>query len=688
MTKLKQPLWIILITSILITGSVAPYSFATEDDDDDDYECEKPSIFTVKYEGPDNASVEIYKQVKHAKNSQHLLHTFSNVNNGDELTLNSVEQFGEETIKSRTTYKILKSSGDTIISIPTSCKKPISLNDIHDKDDVKLTIISGTDVSGIPVIFDRYHYNTGSDEQVCTGTLIDFSTLQHGSNHDAVSFYLNDAFGIDYAVQANNPIDEGTIYDSTTTGGADPDLESPQPINPEIKNLLIIAENNNDSNNDGILDNPDDEANGGKHILEFAVPVELKSLRVIDIENNEEDSMIYGTLADGSGSVGAVMPVTGDHKQKLMNADDLGDLVGAQVNRLEFDLAKSGGIANICIKESEPPTLKVTKLLEPNEDPGLFNLLIDGTEVATSVGHQGTTGDIEVSVGTHVVSETASGSTDISDYTVSFSGDCDSSGSVSLESGQSKECIITNTRIIPPEAVLTIHNSVTTDNGGDASAVFGISVTPVIDAPNGIEFGEDITVEAGIPIEITLTLPAGQEADFTRVLISGDNCPAVSDFDNPENKATIILSADQHLICTVYHDDNGDGASGGSGVIFHFANQQFSLDGGVQQTGTGNLCGEVSAGPCITIDGQNVIVVPDLTGTGQELTDTTIVIFTIIPIGAHINPMVEPPQAICTFDGLGEPFDNGALLGFRLNCQAGLDGNTSFNVNYALIETT
>ncbi|RDJ31000.1 MAG: hypothetical protein DWQ18_04625 [Crenarchaeota archaeon] len=236
-----------------------------------------------------------------------------------------------------------------------------------------------------------------------------------------------------------------------------------------------------------------------------------------------------------------------------------------------------------------------------------------------------------------------------------------------------------DTPVVIP-AKVTFFNSITTDNGvalPDESS-FGYGITGVTNPV----FSSTHEVTPDTPITISMVVPDG----FTRVMISGDGCPSAADFA-ATNSVSMTFDQGEELVCTVYHDDNGDGASGGSGVIFHFANQQFSLNGGVQQTGTGNICGDVTAGPCITIDGQNVIVVPDLSGTGQELTDTTIVIFTIIPIGAHVNPMVEPPQAICTFDGLGEPFDNGALLGFRLNCQAGLDGNTSFNVNYALIET-
>ena len=67
-------------------------------------------------------------------------------------------------------------------------------------------------------------------------------------------------------------------------------------------------------------------------------------------------------------------------------------------------------------------TLTVNKVLSPSNDPGLFNLLVDGTAKASNVGNGGTTGALTISAGTHTVSETAGTNTSLSSYssTVSY----------------------------------------------------------------------------------------------------------------------------------------------------------------------------------------------------------------------------------------------------------------------------
>ena len=90
--------------------------------------------------------------------------------------------------------------------------------------------------------------------------------------------------------------------------------------------------------------------------------------------------------------------------------------------------------------------LTVEKILEPDTDPGLFNLEIDSNIEAANVGDGGTTGPVSLSAGLHTISETAGTGTDLSDYIVVFGGACDASGDVTLNNGESKTCTITNTR--------------------------------------------------------------------------------------------------------------------------------------------------------------------------------------------------------------------------------------------------
>lgn len=93
------------------------------------------------------------------------------------------------------------------------------------------------------------------------------------------------------------------------------------------------------------------------------------------------------------------------------------------------------------------PTLTVTKLIVPSNDNGLFNLLIDGNQLATNISNNHTTNPLMIDIGyTHAVTETAGTNTNLADYISVYSGDCDSTGHIVLAAGENKNCTITNTR--------------------------------------------------------------------------------------------------------------------------------------------------------------------------------------------------------------------------------------------------
>ena len=64
-------------------------------------------------------------------------------------------------------------------------------------------------------------------------------------------------------------------------------------------------------------------------------------------------------------------------------------------------------------------SITITKRLSPSDDPGRFDLMLDGEVrgTGTAVGNGGTTGTIEVDTGRRTVSETAASGTDLADYT-------------------------------------------------------------------------------------------------------------------------------------------------------------------------------------------------------------------------------------------------------------------------------
>jgi hypothetical protein len=94
--------------------------------------------------------------------------------------------------------------------------------------------------------------------------------------------------------------------------------------------------------------------------------------------------------------------------------------------------------------------LTVKKVVRPLNDPGRFNLVVDGSVRMSNVGDGGTTGPLVVPAGAHLVSETPVPPTQPSDYLVLVGGDCirfplwPGLGIVSLAAGQSKSCTLLN----------------------------------------------------------------------------------------------------------------------------------------------------------------------------------------------------------------------------------------------------
>lgn len=128
--------------------------------------------------------------------------------------------------------------------------------------------------------------------------ILDFNSLAAGS---FVTNQFSGSHGIMIAAEnPNRGFDVATLYDSLGSGGADPDLEGPAwsggnlaADGVELGNMLIIAENIGDANNDGIIDSPDDEGSrpSGSLILEFSTMQMQLGFDIIDLENEELGSI-------------------------------------------------------------------------------------------------------------------------------------------------------------------------------------------------------------------------------------------------------------------------------------------------------------------------------------------------------------------------------------------------------------
>ena len=91
-------------------------------------------------------------------------------------------------------------------------------------------------------------------------------------------------------------------------------------------------------------------------------------------------------------------------------------------------------------------TLSVSLAVAPTNDPGHFNLLVDGMVRATAAGNGGSTGTLSTAPGTHTVSVTGTSGTSVANYGLQFGGNCSAGGIVQISSVQHAACTVTATR--------------------------------------------------------------------------------------------------------------------------------------------------------------------------------------------------------------------------------------------------
>src|SRR5581483_3400509 len=167
------------------------------------------------------------------------------------------------------------------------------------------------------------------------------------------------------------------------------------------------------------------------------------------------DGATAGTGADqgNGGCTRAVQASVGSHT--VGETAGTGTTLGEYVAVIGGDCAANGSITlaagdvkTCTITNTKQPKLTVTKTVVPAADPGKFNLQIDGATAGTGAdqGNGGSTGAVQVSVGSHTVGETAGTGTTLGEYVAVIGGDCAANGSITLAAGDVKTCTITNTK--------------------------------------------------------------------------------------------------------------------------------------------------------------------------------------------------------------------------------------------------
>jgi uncharacterized repeat protein (TIGR01451 family) len=171
-------------------------------------------------------------------------------------------------------------------------------------------------------------------------------------------------------------------------------------------------------------------------------------------------------------------------------------------------------------------TVEIVKNLEPNADPGRFDLLLDGSSELDDAGDGGSTDAVTVDTGTHTVGEAAGSGTSLGNYasTITCTEDggegetvasAAGAGPLDVEVGVGDEivCVITNTRVMV--------GIVKTNDAGHRGHVEPGEV---------VEFELTVTVSAGTATNVVVTdvLPDGltyvpDSADPSDVSVDGQN---------------------------------------------------------------------------------------------------------------------------------------------------------------------
>ena len=212
--------------------------------------------------------------------------------------------------------------------------------------------------------------------------LIDFDSLQVGEI--VAEQFAGMGVHIEVINDGHPSIDLGIIFDSFGSSGHDSDLEGPpwssgNASSDVFANLLIIAENDVDANNDGLIDDPDDEAGGGSIIFRFDIPVFEFGFSLIDIETSESgptasvmffnDEVFVGMvdfsdLVDSGSAFFDPTIVFGNHSANhVQPMSFFNGIDPLEFNEVRFVLQGSGAIDNIFFASVPSPGATALVLL-------------------------------------------------------------------------------------------------------------------------------------------------------------------------------------------------------------------------------------------------------------------------------------------------------------------------------------
>jgi uncharacterized repeat protein (TIGR01451 family) len=188
--------------------------------------------------------------------------------------------------------------------------------------------------------------------------------------------------------------------------------------------------------------------------------------------------------------------------------------------QLEWRLAGKAVVASASSPEC-PASIRIDKALEPETDPGRFDLLLDGQALAAGVGQGGTTGTHAVTAapaGTqHTVAERAASRTNLADYVTTIV--CRENGgtgavvaqgtgtslSVTVRPGQAIACVILNTRRQPEPPGAGQADLAIVKTARPRTLLVGEKVTWTVTATNkGPDTATNVVINDALPDDMSL----------------------------------------------------------------------------------------------------------------------------------------------------------------------------------------
>lgn len=216
------------------------------------------------------------------------------------------------------------------------------------------------------VTADKNSPECNNQQPVCA--TIDFNNLIAGT---IVNSQFN-SIDVTVTAQNNNPShpDQAIVFDSSNPSGGDSDLGTPNSLfggpgqgssgsnnDSALEEILIIAEDIVDANSDNLVDDPDDEAAGGKIIFTFDEEVQIESLDVIDNESNNSSAVGFDEETGGDETFNVQINSAGNNSVQTININQ----TDFETERLEVTLGGSAAIDNLtfCAEDDDDELSRV-----------------------------------------------------------------------------------------------------------------------------------------------------------------------------------------------------------------------------------------------------------------------------------------------------------------------------------------